>query len=184
MSRRDRILAEIEELQGQVSEFGRRLASLRAEVAELDEFEVVGSTVSEAEFYSEKKDISSRAYSGTPPTGALAASRPGEPTELERQEAAIATGHFFAGCLSGRPRGNSGRSRIHLQNHIYVLVRTISGAEHIDPVLVFRAFSKLKPYVSNSAGDFGNSIFAGFNAEWEARLAVREAGLSWPSASQ
>ena len=184
MSRRDKILAVVGDLQVQVGEIARRLEGLRAEVAELDEYELVGSTVSEAEFYAEKKDISSRPYSGTPPSGALAAPRPGEPSELERQEAAIATGQFFARCLSGRPRGNSGRSRIRLQNHIYVLVKTISGSEHTDPVQVFTSFSRLKPFVANAAGDFGNSIFAGFNAEWEARLAVREAGLSWPSASQ
>ena len=184
MSKKDKILAVIGELQQEIRVIGRRLDGLRQEVLELDEYELVGSVVEEQVRDFEKKDHLYREVSGPPPSGALAASRAaGEPSELEREEAARATGQFFARCLSGRPRGNSGRSRIRLQNHIYVLVRTISGAEHTHPVLVFTSFSKLKPYVSNAAGEFGSSIFAGFNAEWEARLAVREAGLCWPLAS-
>lgn len=182
MSRKERIIAEVVELREQVGDISRRLENLHLELSGLEDFELVGSVAGEFLEEPTKKFIPPVIAAGTPPTGALAAPRPGEPSEIEREEAARATGKFFARCLSGQPRGNSGRSRIRLQNHIYVLVKTISGAEHTDPVLVFRSFSKLKPYVSNAVGDFGNSIFAGFNAEWEAQLAVREAGLGWPLA--
>lgn len=179
MSKRDRILAEVTALQEQVGDISRRLDGLRLELAGLDDFELVGSVAEEPVGEATKDFI---AATGTPPSGALAAPRQGEPGELEREEAARATGRFFSRCLAGLPRGNSGRSKIRLQNHIYVLVRSISGVEHTDPVCVFRAFSKLKPHVTNAVGEFGNSIFAGFNAEWEARLAVHEAGLGWPLA--
>ena len=184
MSTKDRILSAIVDLQSQIGEIGRKLDGLKKEVQELDEYELVGSVCDEQVKELEKKEPLPRGYTGTPPSGAVVSSRcSGEPSELERQEAAKATGHFFARCLAGQPRGNSGRSRIRLQNNIYVLVRSITGAEYTDPVLVFTAFSRLKPYVANFKGEFGSSIFAGFNTEWEARLAVREAGLCWPLAS-
>ena len=105
-------------------------------------------------------------------------------SDSAREDAARVTGRFFARCLAGEPRGSPGRSLVRLQNHYYVVIQTFVGDQHLDPVLVFDSYSGVKPLVCNPrSGDFGNSIFAGFNAVWEARLAVAEAGLGWPQSS-
>lgn len=100
---------------------------------------------------------------------------------LEREEAARATGAFFVRCLAGRPRGDSGRSRIQLQARIYVVVRCFSGQVHSDPVLVFERYSQVKRQVCGPSDNFGDSVFAGFASKWEARVACEAAGLGWPA---
>lgn len=43
-------------------------------------------------------------------------------TSAGREDAARATGQFFVRCLTGQLRGDSGRSRIRLQNRVYVVL--------------------------------------------------------------
>ena len=106
------------------------------------------------------------------------------PTVIEdcdtlREEAAKQTGLFFKRSLEGLPRGPSGRDRVSLANNFYVLVRDRQDKIY-DPVRIFHRFSDLKPWVGIHGG-FGNSIFAGFHSEWEARLATLTAGLTYPA---
>ncbi len=103
-----------------------------------------------------------------------------EDRDTLREEAAKQTGFFFLRSLKGLPRGSSGRDRVQLANNIYVLVRDRQDRTY-DPVKVFHRFSDLKPWVGLHGG-FGNSIFAGFHCEWEARLATSTAGLTYPVA--
>lgn len=98
-----------------------------------------------------------------------------------REDAARETGRFFLRCLQGLPRGESGRSRVKLQNRIYVVVRTYSGEVHTAPVIVLERYNQVKRLVCHPDAEvFGDSIFCGFPSKWEAQLAVSTAGFSWP----
>lgn len=108
--------------------------------------------------------------------------RPGA-ADPNREAAARATGQFFRRCLNGEPRGESGRGRVPLQNRIFVLIRSFEGVVHTHPVRVYSSYSALKPHICETGthNNFGDSIFAGFASQWEASLAVREAGCDWPA---
>eukprot|EP00438_Fugacium_kawagutii_P004150 Skav203989 [mRNA] locus=scaffold3297:26868:27350:+ [translate_table: standard] len=102
-------------------------------------------------------------------------------TQADREEAARETGAFFRRCLAGEPRGDSGRSRIRIQNRVYVVIREVNGTVHTDPVLVFDRCEPVKRIVAlGSSNNFGDSVFAGFASRWEAKLAVESAGYTWP----
>lgn len=102
-------------------------------------------------------------------------------TRRERESAAKETGEFFVRCLSGEPRGSSGRGRIRLQNRIYVVVRSFAGEVFASPVVVLTSYAQVKQLVCHPrAESFGDSIFAGFPSGWEAQLAVATAGYTWP----
>lgn len=102
-------------------------------------------------------------------------------THSEREAAARETGDFFVRCLSGEPRGSSGRGRIRLQNRIYVVIRFFAGEVFTKPVVVLQQYSQVKQLVCHPrAESFGDSIFAGFPSRWEAQLAVATAGYDWP----
>lgn len=105
---------------------------------------------------------------------------------MQRQElritAAIETGNYFDRCLRGVARGASGRRLIDLPCNVYVVVQDFSGLQH-SPVLVYQRYSVALQLITNPRDrqDFGTSVFAGFNSEWEARIAVSQAGLVWPT---
>lgn len=101
----------------------------------------------------------------------------------ERISAAKETGQFFLRALSGRPRGNSGRDRVKLQNRYYIVVRTFAGTVHTHPVKVVTAFSAVRSICAagGTGSVFGDSIFAGFASVAEAKIATLEAGFIWPS---
>lgn len=101
-------------------------------------------------------------------------------TDQERTEAAEETGRFFIRCLAGTRRGLSGRDRIKLANRVYILVRDIHGTVTTNPVRVFNSYATLKPHICQGPS-FGDSVFAGFASQWEARAAVRAADYEWPN---
>lgn len=104
-----------------------------------------------------------------------------ESEELTRSQAAIDTGKFILRCLTGQARGPSGRRKLNLPNSIYLVVRDYQGRVYDHPVKIFTAYSGARAIVAGPRGDFGDSIFCGFHEEWEARLAVSEAGLTYPT---
>ena len=184
MSDREYLLAEIRGLQDQIGVISLRLSELVAEVNSISEYELV--EVPETPKPTRVAHCKAKAFP-TPTTrhsGVGSSVSAAVVSDTAREDAARATGRFFARCLAGEPRGSSGRSLVRLQNHFYVVIQTIHGDQHLDPVLVFDSYSRVKPLVCNPiSGGFGSSIFAGFNAVWEARLAVAEAGLGWPQSS-
>lgn len=157
------IRGELEDLRRECEGLASRIGQVLGRLAALD-FELVGES-----------PATGTASANSPPTRAASYS-----TE-EREEAARDTGSFFVRCLTGQPRGDSGRSRIRLQNRVYVVIRTFAGAIHTSPVLVFERFDQVKRIVAEpGTNQFGDSVFAGFATKWEARLAVAFAGYSWP----
>lgn len=161
MSARAELLREIQQLRSDIALLESRVGALETQLAGLDDFELVGSTPSSA---------------ATRPDSSV-------PGEGERVAAAIQTGQFFKRCLAGLPRGESGRNRIRLQSRIYVVIRTYDGTLHTDPVLVFTQFSRVKALVAEGGqgNQFGDSVFAGFASQWEAKRSVEEAGFTWPA---
>ena len=121
------------------------------------------------------------------PQTSTASSAPAGPTlprrslELSdtRREAAVSVGHFFRRCLQGQPRGLSGRERVDLASRVYVLVRDFEDKIY-DPVRVFNRWGDIKPLVSRSGNQLGDSVFAGFPTVQEAQIAVSSANLIWP----
>ncbi len=189
MSEKARLLDLIKQLQREVKDIGNRLNSLEERVASFDGYELVEGEafqVGPACLPIRSDPAPSVAVSPVTPNQCVASggySGTRLPSELEREDAARQTGRFFNRALIGLPRGDSGRSRIKLQNNFYVVVRGVDGTLYTDPVKVFSRFNLCRPYiVAPGAGkDFGCSIFAGFCDTWEARLAVEEAGLVWPT---
>lgn len=99
-------------------------------------------------------------------------------SEQERIEAAEKAGQFLKRALSGGLLGTSSRDQLNIQSRVYVLCRDIHGKCY-NPPQVHRAFSTLKPLVKNSEGLLGDSVFIGLPTLWEAKIAVRAAGLEW-----
>lgn len=174
---------------GEAARIQRELLEVRAEVgsllARLDRLE--GELVA-----IRAPAVGSTSLLGNSPTGTdssagtLRRVTAADYTRGEREEAARVTGRFFARCLSGAARGESGRARIRLANRIFVVVKDFSGLVTTDPVRVFSAWTPVKRLVAEEGNghNFGDSIFAGFASRWEAELAIQEAGFLWPASIQ
>ena len=160
MSSRDEILAAIGLLRNELRSLADRVDELEARVLSADSSELVGG-----------------------PASTTARADTAVPSDHLRSEAAKQTGQYFQRALLGQSRGDSGRSRVKLQNRIYVVVRTFAGSVHTTPVQVYTKYSSVEAIVAEGGRGklFGDSIFAGFPSAWEAKEAVREAGFSWPS---
>eukprot|EP00438_Fugacium_kawagutii_P029606 Skav235420 [mRNA] locus=scaffold924:200484:200957:+ [translate_table: standard] len=157
MSARIVLLRDLREAQAELAVLTAKVEQLCIRVEAAEDFELVGDSVATPECAT------------------------GSHNDPVREEAAKETGRFFVRCLEGRPRGDSGRSKVRLQNRIFVVVRTFAGDIHRDPVLVFTQFSEAKKLVCHpDCASFGDSIFSGFPSKWEAQLAVSTAGFSWP----
>ena len=180
MSSKAELTQEIARLSGEVANIQLQLAQLTARVAAFDEFELVdSSSVSEPRGTPVAK--SSFGLQSTPYRPSSSAGQHPGHSELEREEAARQTGLFFLRCTRGEPRGDSGRSRIRLQNRVYIVVKDRFGSLYTEPIRAFHDFASVKPLVRDPrTGSFGDSIFAGFHEEWEARVAVQAAGFGWP----
>ncbi|CAE7829808.1 unnamed protein product [Symbiodinium sp. CCMP2592] len=91
-----------------------------------------------------------------------------------RLEIARDTGNFFRRCLEGRDRRGAGQTKIGLPKRVYVLVRDSAGHTFQDPVRVFFRFSDIYPLVQHQGG-YGDSIFAGFASQREAKDGAADA---------
>ena len=171
-------------IQRRLSDFAHRLSELQAELECLAlevGTEPVSPTVS-GEWEALSGAARSSSAVGSPLTTRGVSSGAPRPSDNIREQSARETGRFFVRCLSGDRRGLSGRERVALANRLYVVVRDFAGNTYTEPVKVVEKVADLKRLVNSptSKEDCGSSIFAGFASQWEARIAVREAGLSWP----
>lgn len=97
----------------------------------------------------------------------------------EREEAAKAVGKWIRRCLSGQPRGLSGREKINVRSRLYVVAKDFDN-QRFDPPLIFESWAQCSDRVCRS-GQPGDSIFVGLPSKEECRIAVREAGLQCPA---
>ena len=103
-----------------------------------------------------------------------------DPVLSERLRSSVASevGRFFGRCLAGQRRGLSGRATIKLASVVYVLCRDCC----YDPVHAGPSFVRLQfAPPCETARRLWRFTFAGFPSLWQARTAVRSAGLSWPT---
>lgn len=178
------LLAELRELRGDLAQLSNRVQRLENQICSLANppiavnYAVSGSGVFGA----------SGSPPGSPPPTSAAQTpvsitagrhRASEYTEAERRQAAIEVGQFLRRALEEEHRGASSRDRIKLQSRVYILCKDFSGRIY-NPVRVFHSFSAVKPLVKVD-GECGNSVFVGLPTVWEAKVAVRAAGLNWPA---
>lgn len=178
MSRKAVLTDRVRIIQGQLTALQLQVGEILEELEELSDFDLGASTPStgyRGRGAAPKAKTASRSVGGSSPGTSVAL----------RERAATETGHFFQRCLSGQARGASGRELIDLPHNIYVVVREFNGTNHTFPILRYIRWSCVRKFVCNpsNVADFGDSIFAGFHEEWEARLAVSVAGLVWPDAT-
>lgn len=81
-------------------------------------------------------------------------------------------------ALDGDFRGSSGRDKLRLASRIYVVLADFEGRS-FNPPKVLKSFAEAKALCKRGSA-LGNSVFVGFAAQWEAKIAVKEAGLRWP----
>ena len=100
-----------------------------------------------------------------------------------RVEVAKGIGAFLKQAVQGNFRGNSGRRRLDLASHFYIVCKDKSGRIHTDPVLAVSRFSKVKE-LCFTKGACGDTVFVGVPTIEEGKIAVAEAGFLWPSQLQ
>ena len=96
----------------------------------------------------------------------------------ERLNLAKECGAFLRRSYRGENRGTSGRDRLKLANRLYVILADYSGKKFSQPK-VTTSFEEVKT-ICKRGPCCGNAIFLGFATQWEAKLAVKEAGFIWP----
>jgi len=180
--------SELQRLNSLVVDLRKEIHSLRAEVVqlegrvlELEGQQVVGQSRAESEF--EVVSVA-ESYPVLPvqslPVAAAAALPPGLPPD--RVEAAYKIGQFLRRCLSGGPRGASGRASIPLPSSVYIVCQGYDKQIY-DPPRVYFSWAEAKAVVLKN-GSPGPSIFVGVPTVGEARIAVEAAGCELPRALQ
>ena len=156
---------EVECLRQTVIQLCDRLAALELEVTSLRQARALPAS-------------SPASAARSPPSSPAAAT--GSALTAERLAAAKDIGRWIVRCLNSELRGLSGRERIPQASRLYLIVRNFAG-EIFDPPLVRTSWRDTSALVSPQ-GQPGDSIYVGLPTKEEARLAVREAGLTVPPA--
>ena len=99
-------------------------------------------------------------------------------TEL-RLALAKECGLFLKRAYHNQPRGTSGRERLKLSNRLYVVLADYEG-NRFEEAKVFHEFSPVRTLCKRGSS-CGSSVFIGFASQWEAKVALTEAGFAWPS---
>ena len=95
-----------------------------------------------------------------------------------RERLAKECGQFLKRAVRGVFRGCSGREKLKLANRIYVVLVNFEGQRLPGPK-VTENFAEVKE-ICKRGSSAGASVFLGFPTLWEARIAVEEAGYTWP----
>ena len=188
-SQQDQIL----ELQDQVKDLREELHLCRVEIARLRRsVEGIGSTVGgESAAGSEARSeslVQAPASLGSYNLVSEAAGvqRPGSAVEPargpltwgERERIAEGVGKWIIRCLSGGPRGSSGRDLLPYASRVWLVIRDFEGSVR-NPVVVCSTFTACRTLVKRGS-DVGDSVFVGLPSQREAKVAISAAGLQWP----
>ena len=177
-------LSELQRLNQVVVDLRKEVLALRSEVVhlegrviELESQQIVGAARAESEF-----EVVSLVDSApllpvqSVPVAAAAPTSPELPAD--RVAAAHKIGQFLRRCLSGEPRGSSGRDRIAAPSSVYIICQSYDK-QIFNPPKVFFNWSSAKPWVIKN-GSPGPSIFVGVPSVSEARIAVEASGCELP----
>ena len=105
---------------------------------------------------------------------------PGPPHSAFRTHVAQEVGLFLRRALDGGHLRTSGRSALNLSSRYYIVLADFEGRRFREP-FVCSTFGQAKAFCIRGP-DKGQSIFVGLPTQVEVAVALREAGLSWPSA--
>ncbi len=171
-----------------VTDLRREVSALKLEVVHLEGRVVELESQRAASSFSEGFEVVSSVggasiaapYPRAVPGGVRAVSTKSE-SELsgERVNFARDIGFFLRRCLSGAPRGNSGRDRIAAPSSVYIVCQSFD-LEVFDPPRVFFSWAEAKALVIRG-GSPGNSIFVGVPTRGEALIAIETAGCGVPA---
>ena len=191
MSNSASVLAELQALRVDLAALSARVLALESRLEEQHFTTPLASPVtvnltqnSAASSLPELPPFPSPSVAATSPAGSGVSATPSpyrsslEQTEEERRSIARDAGRFLARALQGDHRGTSGRERLKLQSRVYILAKDIGGQVY-EPVKIFRSFAAIQPLVKHGFS-CGESVFIGLPTIWEAKEAVRSAGLTWP----
>ena len=92
-----------------------------------------------------------------------------------RVSVAKEVGAFLGRACRGEHRGSSGRDRVQLASRVYIVLAPFSGELYAEA----RLYSKFEPV---RGPDPGRSVFVGLPTQWDALIALKEAGYDWPAA--
>lgn len=171
------LATEVASLRAELALADARILALEEAVAQLRATDRLGAPVTVNYTVTPAPDIVQASLASS-----AAAPNSGSPdiTDTERRQDAIAVGHFLRRALDGLALDPPRAHRARLPARCYVLCRDVTGTE-FNPVQFFRSFAPLKPLVREGEATGRQSVFAGFPSQWEARLAVETARLTWPA---
>ena len=183
----------IRDLRAEVRALSLHTQALEARIALLEEFEVVQPAASPREPSAPPR--ASTPPLSTPPrasgsaapaassTSSLAVGPPEDfvdPSDTAGRTAlAREIGGFLRRSLEGGYRGSSGRNRLRLQSRLYVALSDHTNTAFAEPRVFYR-LSDLRSSVF-FRGNPGEATFIGFASQWEARVALGEAGVAVPA---
>ena len=170
----------IADLRKEVHSLRSEVVQLEGRVIELESQQLAGPGRAESEF--EVVSVSEHQpllpVQSLPVAAAAAVHSPGLPPD--RVAAAHKIGQFLRRCLSGEPRGSSGRDRIAAPSSVYIICQGYDKQVY-DPPRIYFSWAEAKPLVIKN-GSPGPSIFVGVPTISEARIAVEAAGCELPGA--
>ncbi len=174
--------AKVSELLTLVGDLRREVVQLRGELVHLEGrvVEIESQRLVESLPDPDYEVVSSVAAAEPPKTVVAVDQRGSGDLSFDRVQVARGIGQFLRRCLSGEPRGSSGRDRIAAPSSVYIVCQSYDR-EVFDPPKVFFSWSAAKGLVIRN-GSPGPSIFVGVPTVSEARIAVESAGCALPSA--
>ena len=178
-------ISKINELVALVGDLRREVVQLRGELVQLEgrvvelESQRLVESLPDPE-YEVVSAVGTSIASGSPQKP-LVGSESGRQSELpyDRVRVAREIGQFLRRCLSGEPRGTSGRDRIAAPSSVYIVCQSYDK-EVFDPPRIFFSWAAAKGLVIRR-GSPGPSIFVGVPTVGEARIAVESAGCARPA---
>ena len=153
--------SEVAELRREIRLLEEKAQRLEEKVRELEEaeFELISSAPSERASARSTEEIGASDTAG-------------------RIALAQGIGHFLRRCLSGEPRGTSGREKLKLQNRYYIICADLDGRRLSDPLFVDN--SATVKQLCKRGPSAGDSVFVGVATKWEAKLVFQAADLRVP----
>ena len=171
------VLRLITDLRREIQALKTEVVQLEGRVVELESLQVASKLDSEFDLVSLPASTPAP-YTSSLPIAAPSSSSASE-LSTERAQAAFSIGQFLRRCLSGAPRGRSGRERIAAPSSVYIVCQSFDRVV-FDPPRVCFNWADTKSLVIRN-GSPGPSIFVGVPTVEEARIAVEAAGCTLPA---
>ena len=177
-----RLRAEVVELRELVLALSARVAALEAsEGFELVRKPATAPPLPQAFRAGPRASGSPGVASRSSPASEAASQDPlAEGRDPHRVSVAKEVGAFLGRACRGEHRGNSGRDKVQIASRVYIVLAPFSGELYPEPRL-YSKFESVKALCKRGP-DAGRSVFVELPTQWEALIALKEAGYDWPEA--